>query len=196
MALPKSRIPVGLLALFLLVAASLLSGWLPAARFEREQINIQVHPDHIVVDGVYFYRNPYPFPIVQGLSIPLPADDLHPLPAQLEAEELWPRPQAFLLRNLLGQARFDLPLRAREAVCLRVHYYQQAPNSDARYILTTTRPWMRPLQSGEYWLVPQGVTLLRSNYPLRTMPGGRGVAVFQQTQFMPDQDWIFSWRAQ
>jgi hypothetical protein len=194
MASQKRRNLINLLALILLVPASFAFLWIPAARFEREQINIHVHPDHVVVDGIYLYRNPYPFPVVQGLSIPLPSDAQHPLPAELEAEELWPQRHSFPLRDLWGRARFSLRLAAGQAVCLRVHYYQQAPSGNARYILTTTRPWLRPLEEGEYWLVPEGVTLLGSNYPMRPMPDG--IAMFHKTQFMPDQDWVFSWRPQ
>jgi hypothetical protein len=164
------------------------------ARFEREQITVLVHPDHIVVDGTYFYRNPYPFQIVQGLSVPLPVDDEHPTPADLEVEELSPRHQTFRLRTLWGRPRFDLTLPRNTTVSLHVHYYQQTPSADARYILTTTQPWLCPLKEGEYRLIPKGVTLLQSNYPLFEIAGG--IAQFRQTRFMPRRDWIFSWKVQ
>jgi len=154
-----------LIAVGLLPLAYLFSSF-PIARFEQETITINVHPDHITVDGVYFYRNPYPFPIVQGLSIPLPADASHPAPVTMQVEELSPRPMVLGLRNLWGAPRFDLSLQRNEIVCLRVRYYQQAPASNARYILTTTKPWLRPLLSGEYRLIPHGVILLQSNYPV------------------------------
>src|SRR5208282_1918009 len=109
-----------------------------------------VHPDHIIVDGVYFYRNAFPFPIVQGLSIPLPADDAHSIPVDLQVEELSPRPHLLSLRNIWGRPRFDLSIQRNETVSLHVHYYQQTSTSDARYILTTTQPWLCPLQTGEY----------------------------------------------
>lgn len=181
------------MAVLLLPLAYLLSSS-PVARFEREQITILVRPDHIVVDGVYFYRNPYPFPIVQGLSVPFPEDGEHPSPVDLQVDELSPRPHVLGLRTLWGRPRFDLALLRNETVSVHVHYYQQAPGSDARYILTTTQPWLRPLEEGEYRLVPRGVTLLQSNYPLFETAGG--VAQFRQTQFMPRRDWVFSWQAQ
>jgi hypothetical protein len=93
-----------------------------------------------------------------------------------------------------GRPRFDLPMRPNEILCLHVHYYQQAPASDARYILTTTQPWLRPLKTGEYRLIPHDVALLPSNYPVVEVSGGD--AQFQKAQFMPRQDWVFSWKAQ
>jgi hypothetical protein len=181
-------------AIVALLGFAYLLGSSPVARFEREQITILVHPDHVIVDGIYFYRNPFPFVIVQGLSVPLPADDTHPMPADLEVEELSPRPHLVGLRYIWGRPRFDLSIQGNETVCLHVHYYQQTPTSDARYILTTTQPWLQPLQTGEYRLISQGVTLLQSNYPLANAAGG--VAQFKKTQFMPLEDWVFSWKAQ
>src|SRR5882762_8466 len=177
-----------------LLVFSYLLAWSPMVRFEREQITISVHPDHIIVDGVYFYKNPFPFPIVQGLSIPFPTDDTHPSPVDLQVEELSPRAHMLNLRYLWGRPRFNLALQQNETVCLHVHYYQQAPTSDARYILTTTQPWLRPLQVGEYVLIPRGIRLLDSNYPLVHTVGG--TAQFQKQQFMPRQDWVFSWKSQ
>jgi hypothetical protein len=181
-------------AVVALLAFSYLLAWSPVARFEREQITISVHPDYILVDGVYFYRNPFPFPIVQGLSIPFPTDDTHPAPVDLQVEELSPRAHMLSVRYLWGRPRFNLALLQNETVCLHVHYYQQAPTSDARYILTTTRPWLRPLQVGEYVLIPRGIRLLQSNHPLASTVGG--AAQFRKQQFMPHQDWTFSWKAQ
>ena len=185
---------LGLSALVGLAGFSYVLASSPIVRFEREQITISVHRDHILVDGVYFYRNPFPFPVIQGLSIPLPADYAHPMPVDLEVEELSPRPHMLTLRYIWGLPRFDLPLRSNETACLHVHYYQNAPTSDARYILTTTQPWLRPLEVGEYVLIPRGVKLLHSNYPLVSAPSG--AAQFCMLQFMPRQDWVFSWQAQ
>ena len=47
----------------------LLSGLYPVVRFNEEQIDIHVHPDHVRVEGQYVYKNPLPFPVVQGFSI-------------------------------------------------------------------------------------------------------------------------------
>jgi len=176
----------------LLVLLACVAGLLPLARFDSEQITIHVFPEHVTVDGLYYYRNPYPFQIVQGMSIPFPTDEHHPAPIELRVEELWPVSQEIPFRNLMGRPRFDLPLRAHETVCLRVHYYQRALGGEARYILTTTQPWIRPLREGEYRVIADGVTVLNSNYPLTSSSGG--MAIFRRTQFMPAQDWSFSWQ--
>lgn len=177
-----------------LCVLALFAGLYPVARFAREEIDIHVHPDHVELEGRYYYRNPWPFPVTQGLSIPLPADATHPDPVQLSAEELAPRPRMIPLRAILGLHHFDIALRAHEEVCVRVRYDQMAPGSDARYILTTTQPWLHPLQSGVYRLIPDRVNIVSSNYPVHLLaPDTVG---FLEKDFMPQRDWIFAWRPQ
>jgi len=176
----------------LLIPLAGVAGLIPLARFDSEQITIHVFPEHVIVDGLYYYRNPYPFRIAQGMSIPFPTDERHPAPIEVQVEELSPDSREIPFRTMTGRPRFDLPIRAHETVCLRVHYFQRAPGGDARYILTTTQPWLRPLREGEYRLVADGVTELRSSYPLT--PAQNGMAIFRRTEFMPSQDWSFSWR--
>jgi hypothetical protein len=60
-----------------------LSGLYPIVRFDEEQIDIHVHPDHVRVEGQYLYKNPSPFPVVQGFSIPLPIDQHKPMPVMV-----------------------------------------------------------------------------------------------------------------
>ncbi len=171
-----------------------VAGWLPMARFERERIEIQVRQTSVVVEGEYVYRNPWPFPVVQGFSIPFSVDSTHPPPVEVSAEELWPHRRLLSPRFVLGLHRFDLPLGPREEVGVRVRYEQYSPSADARYLLTTTQPWHRPLALGVYRIIPDGVEILSSNYPLRALEPG--VLGFDRRDFMPREDWVFSWRAQ
>jgi hypothetical protein len=176
----------------MLVPLACVSGLVPLARFDSERITIHVFPEHVTVDGLYYYRNPYPFEILQGMSIPFPTDERHPTPTELRVEEVWPDAREIPFRTLMGRPRFDLPLPAFTTICVRVHYYQRALGGDAQYILTTTQPWLLPLREGEYRLVSNGVTALRSNYPLT--PTNEGTAIFRRTRFMPRQNWSFSWQ--
>ncbi len=56
------------------------AGFYPIVRFPEEQIDIDVYPDHVWVKGIYVYRNPFPFPVIQGLVTPLPVNSDHPEP--------------------------------------------------------------------------------------------------------------------
>jgi hypothetical protein len=168
-----------------------LAGFLPIVHFVRERIGIAVYPEEVRVEGRYVYRNPWPFPVVQGFSIPLPVDADHPIPTEFSAARLESDAAPIPVRNILGQHSFELRLRAHEEVQVVVQYRQFAPTRDARYLLTTTRPWRRPLEHAVYTLTPHGVALTGSNYALR--PDGQGVLAFERSDFMPPDDWRFSW---
>jgi hypothetical protein len=171
-----------------------LAGLYPLVRFPAEQIDIQVYPDFVRVEGSYVYTNPFPFPVIQGLSLPLPVDATHPMPVEITVERVAPRPHTLPLRFILGRYRFDLAFAARETIQIKAHYRQQAPGKQARYILTTTYPWCRPLEEGRYRLMARGVTILTSNYLLTA--SAPGVLHFERTAFMPQHDWQFSWEVQ
>jgi hypothetical protein len=168
-----------------------LLGLVPVARFVRERIDIAVYPGEVRVVGRYVYRNPWPFPVVQGLSIPLPTDESHPVPTELTATREIPSDGPIPLRKILGRIGFELPLGPHEEAQVIVRYRQDAPAGDARYLLTTTRPWGRPLEQAVYAMTLHDVRLVRSNYPLRA--DGSGILGFERTDFMPPEDWQFQW---
>lgn len=180
---------LGLLALLLLLP--FLAGILPIVHFVRERIDIAVYPEEVRVEGLYVYRNPWPFPVAQAFSIPLPVDASHPMPTELTAARLVPDAGPIPLRNLLGRESFELPFRAREEVQVIIQYRQYAPTRDARYLLTTTGPWRRPLDHAVYTLTLHDVRLARSNYALRS--DTQGILGFERTGFMPQEDWQFQW---
>lgn len=169
-----------------------LTGIYPLARFNREFIDIEIHPNRVLMNGLYVYRNPFPFPIVQGLSIPLPADARHPMPIALEVDLMSSAPRKIPVRYLWGRHRMDLRIPACGEGTIRVRYEQYAPDCDARYILTSTGAWKRPLRWGVYRLILKGVRLENSNYVVE--PDGTGALRFERMHFQPKTDWLFAWR--
>ena len=169
----------------------LYGGW-PLVRFPRENIAIHVYPDHTVVSGMYEYVNPYPFPVAQGMAIPLPVDADHPEPYNLEATRLTPSNQPVPFAQILGLNRFTLRFKPREQIRLGIQYIQYAPQHDARYILTTTKPWRRPLEKGVYSLHAHNVVITSSSYRLEHR--AENLYVFERERFMPTQDWCFAWK--
>lgn len=180
-------------ASLLLIAAVLpfASGAVPTVNFISERIDVQVYPDEIVVEGYYFYKNRFPFPVMQGFTIPFPVDKDHPEPTEVHVERMNPIQAAIRPRRLFGKTGFDAYFSAREDVEIRVSYRQKARGMNATYILKTTQPWGRPLAGAVYSLYPHGTVIESSNYPLDlpgTTPG------FHKAGFMPDKDWLFTWR--
>ena len=189
---PASRAIRCFTLLFSFIAVLFLSGLLPVVRFTEERIDITVYPDHVRVRGTYVYDNPLPFPVIQGLSIPLPVDRDNPAPVLIRITKLMPVHEPFPVRYLLGAYRCEIPVPAHSDVMVMVEYMQYAPNGKAHYLLTTTRPWRRPIERGAFRLIPEGVEIMNSNYLL--IPLDAGVLFFQREDFMPTEDWDFSWR--
>ncbi len=128
--MPRERSLTGgpwLTVVALLLALPFLAGLLPIVRFVRERIDITLEPDEIFVAGCYVYRNPWPFPVTQGLTVPLPVDAEHPASTELTVTRLTPMPVALPVRTLLGRMAFDVRFGAHEEVRVAVRYRQRAP---------------------------------------------------------------------
>jgi hypothetical protein len=168
-----------------------LLGVYPLVRFTEEQIDIQLYPDAVRVEGWYVYTNPFPFPVIQGFTLPLPVDEAHPMPSAIAVTQVWPQRKTLPVHVILGAHRFDVSFAPREVIHLEVHYRQRAPAQHARYLLTTTHPWRHPLRQGEYRLWPKGVAIRESTYPLHA--SAHGARRFHRTHFMPQHNWDFTW---
>ena len=186
-----------LLAAGILVPVALAwAGFIPTFRFTRERIEVTVHPASVDVDGLYVYANPLPLSWSQGLRVPFATDALHPGPATVEVTEVDAasgKDTKELATHWFGEEPyFTIRVPAFAARHIRVRFTQYSPARSATYLLTTTRPWGRPLEEGEYVLRPLGVRIVASNYPL----DGRGCLCFTRRHFMPDHDWSFTWLPQ
>ena len=169
------------------------SGVIPVARFERERIAITVRSNSIGVDGLYVYRNPLPLPWTQGLAVPFAQSAAQMPPAMVDAALVDPATGDELrelpVRWIFGVPRLDVPLPPGGYAHVRVRFTQMATSGIATYLLTTTAPWGRPLEHGEYLLYPDGVRIHASNYRLNGVAGSS----FTRENFQPDQDWTFRW---
>ncbi len=170
-----------------------LMGFYPIVRFPREQIDIHVYPDHVVVEAWYVYTNPFPIPVAQGYALPLPVGPQHPAPIDVWAKRL-DSDEEIPLRLFRGTHRFTLPFAPRETFTVYAYYRQHTPTRSAWYILTTTQGWRRPLDDGLYRFFPHGVRIATSNYPLQAQ--GPDCLVFHRTDFLPTEEWQFAWEVE
>ena len=178
---------------FLVVSYLALGGVVPSVHFTSELIRITVDDQNLHVDGIYRYRNPFPFPVVQGLSCPTPSGDgLSPV-EDVMVQRLPVHPDespVFLpVRRVGGTPYFEVSVPGRRTVSLRVRYAQRHSGARGRYLLTTTANWRRPLVHGRYELRLVSSHLVRSSYPLAD--DAHGSYHFHRTEFMPEKDWVF-----
>lgn len=175
-----------------LLALPFFTGHIPLVRFTDEEIRITVRPHSINVDAFYHYRNPFPFPVHQGYVLPFPEDADHFPPDGIEILQPGPEERPVPVLRFLGKHRFSIDFRGGGDVILHLHYKQATHRERGRYILTSTWPWGRPLEKAVYRLIPEGVQIVSSNYPL--IPDRSGAFHWTREQFMPLADWRFTWK--
>jgi hypothetical protein len=151
------------------------AGIIPTFRFNRERIEVTVHPSFIEMDGIYVYANPLPIPWSQGLRVPFAVDPSHPAPATVEVPEVDAASgedlKELAVRWFGAEPYFSISIPAFSSKPVRVRFTQYSPGKSATYLLTTTRPWGRPLEEGEYagWR-RDGFQCLRFRTPPRAGP--------------------------
>jgi hypothetical protein len=133
-----------------------LTGYIPIVRFTEEEIIVVAHPRSIAVDAVYCYHNPFPFPVIQGCTIPFPEDEDHAPPLGVQLRQCLPDEKAVPVSHSLGKYRFSIYFPAQAHVRIRLSYEQFTPRARGTYILTSTKPWGRPLEKAIYRLIPEG----------------------------------------
>jgi len=183
-----------LIILALLCAAILLpfiTGLYPTVRFPREFIDVHVYPDHVRVEALYVYKNPFPFPVIQGFHYPLPVDDKHPMPEDVYAEVLGPDARVIPVKHIYGRHLFEAYFHGSEESTVLVTYDQPSLDRTGTYIITSTKEWKRPLDYALYRIFSHGVRITSCNYAL--MKHKEGYQYFERNDFMPRENWHFTW---
>ena len=158
-------------------------------RFHDEVIDVTVEPGRVTVDALYGLQNPTRASAGVTLLYPIPVDDAHPFPDRVEVKDrrFGTRPDGLLIPVSLGPG---------EETTLAVRYSQAAAEPVARYILTSTGAWGRPLRSGTYrvrW--PADLPGVRVSYPGHDHRAADGwiTRSFERTDFQPDRDLVVTW---
>jgi len=187
----RRLIATGLLAL----AAFAVRAQLPLA-FDSELIRLSVSGDTLTVDGLYrFVAEPgaprvslfYPYP-TDSLLGAASTEFLHWRP---DSAESW-RPAEFRESQRPYGARWILPVAGAAAFEVRTVYRQRLKTRYARYIVTTTAAWGRPLTRARFELrLPPGAALTRASFPFARTEDGRWD--FEAEAFLPDEDIVVEW---
>jgi hypothetical protein len=177
-------------------ALFLVKPWHSIVRFDSEVIRVTVDPERITVNGLYRLYNPLPFPVTQWFFYPTPlGGGLEPVD-KLQVERLPGRPKAVpeLLSPVKKGSReyYRVKVPGRGILEVRAMYSQRHNGAYGRYVLTTTESWGRPLRRAQFELELDSVDLIDSNYELSGSKNG--ALTFQRSGFMPDEDWVFTFK--
>ena len=196
---PIKALDVILASFFVLFAVYAGTNVFSPVRFDREKIDVFITGGQIHVRGFYHYRNRLPLPLTFSLGLPFPVDSMHAAPSTYSVSEVSPDGSAIreiATRKYHRNVVFRLFFWPSGEKWIGVDYRQQVAAPNARYILLTTRKWKRPLEWGEYALhLGNAYELGVSNYNLQKSTDGPGMSYcFIKQNFLPAEDWVFSWK--
>jgi hypothetical protein len=178
-----------------------LAGAFPLS-FDSERIRLEVVGDSLEVRGTYILlcrgRGETPIP----LFYPFPRDTLLggfrmvSLEFRTSASDTagasagrWESvPGIFAVRWWIPPCQSDTLVA--ESV------YRQALRADyARYIVTTTRAWGRPLKRAAFEIrLPAGAEPIEFSFPFERGEGKEAVYRYEATDFLPDRDIVVRWQ--
>ncbi len=151
-------------------------------RFDRERIDVWAGDGQVHVRGLYHYRNRFSLPSSYSMGLPFPTDDLHGSPSDYSVSEC----------SVDGTITKEISTHKYHGnVVLRLWF---KPSQEKWIRVDYTQPI---LVSGEYFLhLKQGNELVTSNYAMQaSAEGGSQTYSFTKTNFLPGEDWIFSWKS-
>jgi hypothetical protein len=168
--------------------------------FDSEWIRLDIVGDSLEVQGTYVFR--CRAPVVQSIPLfyPFPRDSLlggarmvslafragPASSAQARWEEL----------PLASGVRWWLPPCRGDSIVAEAIYRQKIKAAYARYIVTTTQVWGRPLRRANFEIrLPSGAEPLDFSFPFeRRSKRGEIYYTYQAEDFLPDRDIVVRWR--
>ncbi|MFB3908856.1 MAG: hypothetical protein ACE15D_10675 [Candidatus Eisenbacteria bacterium] len=174
-----------------------------AVSFDSEWIRLAVLGDSLEVRASYFLRCREPDGARVTLFFPFPEDSLLgparmiSLHAGVERAALsaipWrPMPPT----SAMSAVRFETPPCTGDTVFVDAVYRQQLLGPYARYIVTTTRAWHRPLRHARFDVrLPEGAVPIDFSFPFEAREDSVGrFYSYEVDSFYPDRDIIVRWK--
>lgn len=170
---------------------SCLSVYSQRLDFFREDLTFQIDSNHFTVSGQYFFRNNFDSQQQTLINYPLPrltenslfdtilvfSDDDPTVPLPLYIHD--------------SLVTFNITLPPGSVQPITIIYSQRHNGNYAKYILTTTKYWGKPLQLAEFKLVvPDYINILNCFESPDKISEFDGVSIYQwmRQNFMPAKD--------
>jgi len=160
--------------------------------FDSEEILIDVRGDVVEVTGVYHFRVPGGRTPAQPILYPYPQDPLLGPARTLRLEMLGANgrwlPIGFEELPPRG-VRWRLPAVEAPTLTVRTVYRQVMRSTYARYIVTTTRTWQRPLRHAHFEIrLPLGARDPTFSHPFRRKVPSERSWIYDVENFLPRED--------
>jgi hypothetical protein len=157
--------------------------------FAREEVVLNVRPGVLEVMGDYHFQCAGPSPLTARILYPFPLDSLHAWPDSIALPG-----HAYTAGD--SGILFNLRFQPGKEDSFHVFYRQPLRGRLARYIVTTTQRWGRPIDRAQFSVtVPAALRNVRLSYlPDRTERRDSLVTYsFARKGFMPSEDVIVTW---
>jgi hypothetical protein len=170
-------------------------------RFESELVRLVIGPDSLTVEGTYRLSCRRSAGGTANLFYPYPRDDWMGAARTVSLEGrgpdgVWRRLLFREVSDGLGAA-WAIPLDQADTLEVRTVYRQGLVTEFARYIVTSTRSWGRPLARARFEVYfPRELVPESFSFPF--VPGecmGRPCYHYETTEFLPDRDIEVRWRS-
>jgi len=154
-------------------------------QFPREAIEFTIDSVHFTVDGFYYFKNTIDKAFIVPISYPFPN-------SSSVVDSSWVY-NCISLNNVpfytgKNDLSFVIYVLPKDSPVIRIGYRERHNGHIARYILTTTKYWNRPLLEASYSLfVPPYITITRFSYkPDTSIINNNGTLyLFRKKNFMP-----------
>jgi len=173
----------------------------PFLRFHSEIVRLSVVEDSVEIEGIYrMLCRPSARQELAALFYPYPRDSLLGGARSLLLEARVPGGawEALDFRDTaqLSGARWTIPLTWGDTLDVRTVYRQALHANYARYIVTTTQVWGRPLVHARFEItLPEGAEPEEFSFPFRKQEEDeRTYYLFEADEFLPDHDITVTWK--
>lgn len=158
-------------------------------KFYREDVSVWVEDGEVTVEGIYYFKNRTDYRRKFRLLFPFPVDSLHMYPYEIEVAN------SDFKKSKKG-ITFDIILDAEGSVSSKITYKQKIFTKSARYILSTARVWLEPIERAGFVVsLPEEF----ENYSISYKPDStihkndRIFYYFEKEKFIPDKDIVITW---
>jgi len=161
---------------------------LSALTFEAEELDFYLENDLWEMDGLFHFANYDSLSTHKLIFFPVPSDSLCLLP-KIKAIAIQDSNGAEV--TMLNQAKngftFLLSLPALSFCSLHLDYTQTLKSNYAKYIITTTNSWGRPLPYAKYTLHP-GINVQISSLPFPVQKQEGRNYIWEFYDFAPEKE--------
>lgn len=156
--------------------------------FVEEDLTFEIIDSVFIVKGLYFFSSPAEKDYL--IVYPFPTDTIYSIPFDINVIDI---KTADTLAYKMTDNHSSMAFKARISgqTQLYITYSQSLKSKKAKYILTTTRSWNKPLERAEYKLLTD-TNLVVKGFSMKPETAitvdGKHVYVWQKENFMPEKD--------